>query len=94
MAIKETAAANKKETEDWDAVVRQRKMLDGVKKEMEEEAAKTAESHANKAVKTPDSEKSKKLIDKLAGGKQDEDEKDDKAKGEAEMKKSDKKAAT
>mgnify|MGYP000385869377 CR=1 FL=1 len=30
MAIKETAAANKKETEDWDAIVRQRKMIEGV----------------------------------------------------------------
>ena len=34
MEIRETASANKKESEDWDAVVRQRKMIEGVQKEM------------------------------------------------------------
>jgi len=33
---------------------------------MQEEAAKTAENHANPGIKTKESEKSKKLIDKLA----------------------------
>lgn len=44
-------------------------MIEGVQKEMQEEAAKTAESHANPGIRTKETEKTRKLIDKLAGGK-------------------------